>query len=508
MKKLTVFLLILALLLSGCGESALPEVTTQAGPCIHEDIDINGICDLCFESCLVVIDFYNINDLHGKITDGDGHPGVDELTTYLSKMRFQDDHVVLLSSGDMWQGAAESNMTRGLMVTDWMNTVGFTAMTLGNHEFDWGEAAIEENAQLAEFPLLAINIYDRETDERVSYCEASTLVEFEGVQVGIIGAMGDCYNSIAVDKTEGVYFLVEEDLTRLVMAESDRLREAGADIIVYVIHDGYGESGSASPTHKGAGTFSPYYDIALSDGYVDLVFEAHTHQRYMLLDDHGVYHLQGGGDNRGITHVELEYNTALDILTVSEADLLPTGEYALMDPDPVVETLLEKYEEQIAPARETLGKAGRRWSKNEIRQLVAELYYEAGVAKWGDAYDIVLGGGFISCRAPGEIPPGDVQYALLQGILPFDNELRLCSISGRDLREKFFETDHSSYFIAYGDYGASVRNNIDPDATYYIVTDTYSSLYGPNNITEIADYDEGIYARDLIADYIRDGRME
>ena len=104
----------------------------------HKDSNKDEICDVCKKSVIVYVDFYNINDLHGKLDDGDGHIGVDELTTYLKNARKTDDHSFFISSGDMWQGQAESNMTKGIIMTDWMNELDFTAMAIGNHEYDWG----------------------------------------------------------------------------------------------------------------------------------------------------------------------------------------------------------------------------------------------------------------------------------------------------------------------------------------------------------------------------------
>lgn len=209
---------------------------------------------------------------------------VDELTTYLKNAHANDQNAVLLSAGDMWQGSSESNMTNGLIMTDWMNELDFAAMTIGNHEYDWGEQYIEENEELAEFSFLAINIYDRNTNALVDYCEPSVMVEGDGLQIGIIGAIGDSYSSIAVDKCEDVYFKVGTQLTSLVKAESDRLRKAGADFIVYMLHDGYGSTNIGSVTQVTSSQIRSYYDISLSNGYVDLVFEGHTHQGYMLKD--------------------------------------------------------------------------------------------------------------------------------------------------------------------------------------------------------------------------------
>lgn len=485
------------------------EQQSQEGTCKkHSDQDDNGVCDVCAKSVLVSFDFYSINDLHGKLADADSHPGVDELTTYLKNARAYDENAVFLSAGDMWQGSPESNLTNGLIMTDWMNELDFAAMAMGNHEYDWGETYIEDNEELAEFPFLAINIFDRDTNKRVDYCEASVMVEGDGVQVGIIGAIGDSYNSIAVDKCRDVYFKVGSQLTSLVKAESERLRKAGADFIVYVLHDGYGNTNMGSVSEITSSQLSSYYDISLSGGYVDLVFEAHTHQGYMLRDAYGVYHLQNRGDNKGgISHAEVIFNIANDESSVNTVELISTSTYSHMQDDPIVDNLLDKYGAQVEQANKNLG-YNRSWRNGDfMRQLVADLYYEVGMKEWGDQYKIVLGGGFMSVRSPYNLSAGEVTYGNLQSLFPFDNRLTLCSIKGSDLKWKFFETNNSNYFIQYGDYGESVRDNIDLNATYYIVVDTYTAYYAYNNLTVIEEYTDGIYARDFLAEYIKNGGL-
>lgn len=511
--------LCLCLLFSGCAaknpaqtpdttapstEAFAPDAETIPGS-EHVDVNNDGRCDDCNEIVVVNVDIFNINDLHGKILDGDNHPGVDELTTYLKREMELNDHVVLLSSGDMWQGAAASNLTQGLIVTDWMNAMGFEAMAVGNHEYDWGSDPIVTNDEQAEFPILAINVYNRATNTRVDYCGASTMIERGGIQIGIIGAIGDCYSSISGDKVTDIYFKTGADLTRLVKAESQALREAGADYIIYILHDGYEQSTGNSVKNVHGRQLKYYYDIELSDGYVDLVFEGHTHQRYILKDEYGVYHLQAGGDNQGMAHVEISFNTANGNTKTRFTELVNTGTYANMEDDPIVEQLMEKYHEQIAISTKVLGQNAAFRSSGELCQLIAQLYYEKGMELWGEEYDIVLGGGFISARSPYTLPEGDVMYGDLQNIFPFDNNLVLCSVQGRDLREKFFETDNDRYYIAYGDYGKKVRSQIDPDATYYIVVDSYTSIYGPNHLTEVARLEDKIYARDLLAEYAQEG---
>lgn len=463
------------------------------------DKDNDGYCDDCGAYVVFVVDLLAVNDLHGKVADSDTQPGVDELTTYIKNMR-KTDNVVLLSSGDMWQGSSESNLTGGLFVTEWMNDVGFVSMTLGNHEYDWGEEYIEANLKIAEFPFLAINIYDRDTDKRVEYCQPSVIVEAGGVTIGIIGAMGDCYSSISRDKVEGVYFKTGSELTALVKAESERLRAQGVDLIVYSLHDGKGYDGGSSDSQ-----IRSFYDVALSDGYVDIVFEGHSHQSYTFKDGKGVYHLQGGGDNKGITHAEIVINVANDSFKVQSASTVSSSRYTSLADDPIVETLLKKYEDQISVAGRELGTNNVRRDGNFLRQTLADLYLEVGEARWGDKYDIVLGGGYFSVRSPGFLAPGPVTYGDLQMLFPFDNTIVLCSVSGSKLLSRFVNTNNSNYFMGYSDYGNRIKGSIDRNATYYVIVDSYSSSYAPNGLTVVDEYDAGVYARDLLAAYIEEG---
>lgn len=508
MKKFCL-LLVLLLLLSGCGKNT--ETTPTEPSAAHTvgcvDANNDGVCDVCLESVLVRFEIYSINDLHGKLADSADQPGLDELSTYFKQAQ-QSSNTLLLCTGDMWQGAAESNLTKGFILTDWMNEMDFAAMTLGGHEFDWGEEWVRKNQQQAQFPFLGINIYSRETNERVEYCDSSVMIDRDGVQIGIIGAVGNCYYSIASEHSKNFYFKTGAELTALVKAEAEKLRSEGADLIIYTIHDGYDQTTSgvgAEPVERQ--DLARYYDTSLSDGYVDLVFEADSHFWYVLIDEWGVYHLQAGGNNQGISHATVQINKANANAAVVDAQLLTNNQYSHLEEDPIVATLLEKYAQQIAPADRILGNSNLYLNSYSICQLVANLYCDKGVEKWGEQYDIVLGGGFISCRSPSYLPQGQVSYSQLQSLLPFDNPITLCTIRGDDLISKFLETDHYAYFIKTTEYYETVRHSIDPNATYYVVTDTYSAHYAPNNMTVVETYAENIFARDLVADYITAGNL-
>ena len=473
----------------------------------HLDEDKNEICDLCSSSVIVVIDFYVFNDLHGKFCDSDTQPGVDEIGTYFDMMQNSDDYMVIMSSGDMWQGTAESNLTRGQLVTEWMNEMDFVSMTLGNHEFDWGEEAIRNNHDIAEFPFLAINIYSVSTGKLADYCTPSVMIQRGDVKIGIIGAIGDCYSSISSDMVSDVRFKVGNELTALVKAESKKLRDAGADIIVYSLHDGYTSSKSGT-NMVGSSALSSYYDTVLSDGYVDLVFEAHTHQYYTLIDNSGVYHLQGGGENYGLSHVEVSVNSANGSSKVLDAGIVGSATYGKLDDDAETEAIEDKYSDIIDYAYTELVIVSKTYSDSEVEDYVASLYLEAGIEKWGEDYDIVLGGGFLKTRSPYDLAAGYTTYADILSLLPFDNQIVLCSISGANLSNRFIYTTNSDYHNAYSQYGNSVKNNINSAETYYVVVDTYTALYAANRLTIIDYYDSTTFARDLFAEKVKAGEFE
>ncbi|MDE7158022.1 MAG: metallophosphoesterase, partial [Clostridiales bacterium] len=317
------------------------------GPVEHDHTDVNedGKCDVCGENVKVELSFYAVNDLHGKFMDTDNQPGLDEFTTYLKDL-YKDTarEEILLSSGDMWQGTVESSSNKGQLMTEWMNEVGFASMTLGNHEYDWGANALTPNSELAKFPFLAINVTYQ--GKAVEYCQASTTVEKGGAKIGIIGAIGNCLSSISGDYTPGLDFATGNALTALVKTEATRLRnEEGCDFIVYSMHDGYGSSLSKITDFKNSDFVSEkgskgyqYYDTALSDGYVDLVFEGHTHQSYIIKDEYGVYHLQGGGENRYISCADVSLNMARAEYTVKPR-LISSRDYASnsIQDDPAIE---------------------------------------------------------------------------------------------------------------------------------------------------------------------------
>ena len=443
------------------------------------------------ESNIVRLELFAVNDFHGNVQDSDTGIGISKTTSLLKSYPDDINNALYISQGDMWQGSAASNLTRGQLVNDWMGQLNFTSMTLGNHEFDWGSSFVKTNSELASFPYLGINVYDRSTNQRVDYAKPSTIINKNGAKIGVIGAIGDCYSSIAPSMVQDIYFKVGTELTELVKNEAIRLRnDEKCDFIIYSIHED-----------------DANYNIELSN-YVDIVFEGHTHQNYVRTDSKGVYHIQSAGYNKTINYINIDLNIEDDTFKVNRTKSIYTNDYKNIAKDAEAEALFTKYADVIGGADDTIGYNASRRNSTYLRQLVSELYLQYGQEKWGSSYELFLGGGYISCRSPYYLPVGNISYADLYTLFPFDNDLVLCSVSGRYLNSQFINTTNENYFITYSSFGDSNKNNVDINATYYLITDTYCSDYAPNHLTVVARYTEsGFYARDMLAQYAKDGHF-
>ena len=78
----------------------------------------------------------------------------------------------------------------------------------------------------------------------------------------------------------------------------------------------------------------------------------------------------------------------------------------------------------------------------------------------------------------------------------------LCGIRGSELDRLFIKVENKNFFIALAD-----DRIIEPDSMYFIVIDAYTYGLISDNVTLVERYGAGVYARDLLADYIAAGRL-
>lgn len=453
------------------------------------------------ESSTFNIDIFALNDTHGTVKDNSSAAGIEKTSTYIKNIKKSNPNTFVLSSGDMWQGSMYSNNTKGKLMSEYLNEIGCASMTIGNHEFDWGEEYISSNRSISNFPTLGINIIDKNTNKRASYVDASTTYTVNNIKFGIIGAIGDCYSSISGSKVKDVTFKVGNELATLVKNESVRLRnDEKCDFIIYSIH----------------GPTKDYQDELSSGGYVDLVFEGHSHEQYVNKDSYGIYHLQGYGYNKSISHVSLAVDPSSKAISISKAESIATTTFLKLENDPNVTSIIDKYMPLIGNPDEVIGYNSTVRSSSYLADLVSSLYLQEGLTKLGDSYDIALAGGYLSTRDPYKLVAGDVTRSSIYNLLPFDNVLTLCKASGYFINKCYVNTTNSNYHMTYNtSKGYSASYSYSSSGIYYLLMDTFGYdyyVYGKGynssyNLELIASLSETRYARDMMVDYVRNGGL-
>lgn len=120
------------------------------------------------------------NDMHGRLDAEDGRViGMAKVKT----IKDNEQPTLMFDSGDAFQGLPLSNFSKGADMAKAMNAVGYDAMTVGNHEFDFGFETAMNYKKLLNFPILSSNVYK---DGKSVYAP-STIIEKNGKKYGVIG---------------------------------------------------------------------------------------------------------------------------------------------------------------------------------------------------------------------------------------------------------------------------------------------------------------------------------
>jgi 2',3'-cyclic-nucleotide 2'-phosphodiesterase/3'-nucleotidase len=373
----------------------------------------------------------------------------------------------------MWQGSADSNITRGRLVVDAMNQMGFSAMAIGNHEFDWTDEYLFLNQTRSDFPLLGINIMAQATNQRAAFADASIMIERSGIQIGIIGTIGASLESTILTSAVAPYDFVP--YTNLVKDESQRLKNLGADLIVLLNHDGTVESGVMP--------------------YVDAVFNGHTHRREVFhVGGKPVY--QGQAYGQAISHVRFAFNTANMVPSFIQnqsgvytyESLSSSNQFPQEDVE--MKALYDTYlvNEINEVKNEVIGEADEALTRQQLGQFaVDEMLRFAQTVKEDVVASFHNSGGV---RAT--IDAGEVTYGELYKAFPFDNELMIVEVTGTQLL----------WWLSAGLYQKTIPNltPVDENQSYWIISINFLT----ERHLESSSYPHDLYTAINTYQYIRE----
>lgn len=466
--------------------------------------------------------------LNGREVESGGGP---MLASYIKALKARAKGPVLwVDGGDLFQGSMASNRFEGAPVIRLFNHLGLHAAALGNHEFDYGprgpkavprsekddpRGALKDRVKEAKFRFLAANLRDA-SGSVPEWARASVVVDFPELRVGIVGAATpDTPSTTNAMNLEGLSFL---DPVPAIRKEAERLRDAGIDVIVLVMHMGTGCDDNHFDTVNDLSSCGPKEAIdvvrALPEGLIDVAVAGHTHRgamkrvnKTMLLQgfSHGRYvawaevPIEGGPSrpgglaevcrtvlNAGMERTCNPYRVKKLAGEVEAATFLGRK----MELDAEAAALLRPALQEVKKLMDRrLGVSVREFfsrsygAESPLGNLIADLTREAAPEA-----DIGMsnGGGL---RA--DLPTGPLTYGKLFNVIPFDNQLAVMRVTGAEL-EKLV---HQGLFGGQGVYSFSsnlrgrARNCevtnltvngklVDPQRTYAVATSDFLAMGG------------------------------
>ena len=428
----------------------------------------------------VLLTVIGTNDVHGELLPAHFNGGLTTLSGYVAAVRAaraeDGGAVLLIDAGDMWQGTLESNLVEGAAVVEAYNAMQYTAVTIGNHEFDFGpigelaipasdaddpRGALHRRISEAQFPVLSANIVNTETGQLIDWenVTPTIMLEVAGIKVGIIGLITG--KALQVTVSANTVGLAIAPLAEAIIREATSLREDGADIVIVTSHAG-GECQEFDDPYD-LSSCEPDYEImgvanALPPGLIDHIIGGHEHS--------GMAHVVNGiavtsaYSNTYAFH-RVDYTLDRSSGQVMERKIFPPQincpaynrksnecEWTQTNPDLVQLPVYEGHIVRATAELEAIGIRVREHTaviKSESLGVMLETDFmldgtpESPLARlFTDAIledvdaDISIHNTYGGIRAI--LPAGEVTFGRIYEVFPFDNRVVVLDVSGADLR--------------------------------------------------------------------------
>jgi 5'-nucleotidase len=213
------------------------------------------------------------NDVHSRLDpfpmDGgknQGLGGVAARADLIKKIRSEEQHVLLLDAGDIFQGTPYFNLYKGEPEMKAMAAMNYDAVTMGNHDFDGGLENFATQLQFANFPVLLCN-YDFSATPMESKYEPYKIFNKGKLKIGVTG-LGIEMKGLVPDALYGNTKYLDP-VANLNRTAEKLKKEKGCDLVICLSHLGY-KYGPAE---------NKISDVLLAKEteYVDLIIGGHTH---------------------------------------------------------------------------------------------------------------------------------------------------------------------------------------------------------------------------------------
>ena len=404
----------------------------------------------------VQITILGTTDLHGNIdpidyyTNKPENRGLAKIATLIKRIRKEQPNLLLIDSGDTIQGTPlesvhnrKNNKPPDPMMLI-MNSLNYDAMTVGNHEYNFGLKVLEKARSEAKFPWLSANTYDK-TKQQPHY-KPYIVKEVAGVKIGILGlTTPGIPNWDNPPNYAGLEFhdpVAEARKWVSILRDQEKV-----DVVVIAMHMGLGEDLSTGEVNPGQ---VPHENDAISIAKevpgVDVIFMGHTHRDVPSVYINGVLLTQANYWGRHLARADLYLQKAGTgwRMYAKAARTIPSDDR--LEPDPEVVKIAEPYDQEtqgwlsrvIGESSEELTAREARFRDTAILDLIQKVQLEAGKA------DVSMVASF---NSEARIAKGPVSVRDIAGLYVYENTLAVLEVTGQQLKDAL---EHSAkYFKAY-----------------------------------------------------------
>ncbi|HFH9839566.1 TPA: cell surface ecto-5'-nucleotidase Nt5e [Streptococcus suis] len=383
------------------------------------------------------------NDVHGRILEEKSVIGDAKAAAIIEEERAKVENTIVVDAGDAFQGLPISNSTKGEDRANIMNQVGYDAMAVGNHEFDFGMDQAIKYKETLNFPLLSANTYV----DGARVFEASTIVDKTPTVVGdefvVIGVTTpETATKTHPKNVEGVTFT--DPITEVNKVIDEVEARALADNRVYnnyIILAHLGVDSTTPVEWRGSTLAQALSENSKLAGKRIIVIDGHSHTVESTTYGNNVTYNQTGSYLNNIGKVTLKSNQLL-----AEAGLISAADAKTVTPNAKIEALVAeikaKYEAENAqvviannPVELNGERSNVRVRETNLGNAVTDAIYAYGQTGFSNKTSLAVtnGGGLRATIAKDQpVTKGDII-----AVLPFGNIVSQITVTGQQIADMF-----------------------------------------------------------------------
>lgn len=364
------------------------------------------------------ITIVHTNDIHGYYTDDSYNQaiGFARLETLVNELSPD----LVLDAGDTFHGQSFATVEKGVSIAELMKSIGYNAMTPGNHDFSYGASQLKTLESTAGFPILASNIKDADgTDYFTTPYITKDIVLEDGettVRVGVLGVIDDNFSASTASQNIAGLTFEEESAEATKIAQQLRQNE-NCDIVIALTHN------------EDLSGF-----VANTSG-IDVVIAGHEHKLinmdYTDKDGKSVRVVEANYYFKNIGILTLSIGSDKKIVGIAEKTEDYSSSYKADEAVNSQIASIQEREKTVLNTKVGESTAAYAYSWEDIRVAEQELGHIVTAAYLQQTRaDIAIenAGGI-----RGGIPEGDVTYGNIIGISPYGNTIVTKTITGQQL---------------------------------------------------------------------------